>query len=37
VSERELVAALRRPHPGLSQQPAELIDRLTDHFLKVTP
>jgi conflict system STAND superfamily ATPase len=37
VGERELVAALRRHHPGLSQQPAELIDRLTDHFLKVTP
>jgi hypothetical protein len=37
VSERELAGALRRHHPGLSQPPAELIDRLTDHFLKVTP
>jgi hypothetical protein len=37
VTERELVASLRRHHPGLSQPPAELIDRLTDHFVKVTP
>jgi hypothetical protein len=37
VNERELAGALRRHHPGLSQPPAELIDRLTDHFLKVTP
>jgi hypothetical protein len=37
VTERELVSSLRRHHPGLSQPPAELIDRLTDHFLKVLP
>ncbi len=37
VAERELVAALRRHHDGsLSHQPAELVDRLTDHFLRVT-
>jgi hypothetical protein len=37
VPERELVAALRRHHDGsLSHQPAELVDRLTDHFLRVT-
>jgi hypothetical protein len=37
VTERELVSSLRRHHPGLSRPPAELIDRLTDHFLKVLP
>lgn len=37
VAERELIAALRRHHDGsLSHQPAELVDRLTDHFLRVT-
>ena len=36
VAERELVAALRRHHEGsLSQPPAELVDRLADHFLRV--
>jgi plasmid stability protein len=38
VPERELVAALRRHHDGsLSRSPAELVDRLTDHFLRVLP
>jgi hypothetical protein len=37
VAERELTAALRRHHEGsLSHPPAELVDRLTDHFLRVT-
>jgi len=37
VSERELTAALRRHHEGsLSHPPVELVDRLTDHFLRVT-
>ncbi|HWE14894.1 MAG TPA: hypothetical protein VG365_15325 [Solirubrobacteraceae bacterium] len=37
VPERELVAALRRHHDGsLSHPPAELVDRLADHFLRVT-
>jgi hypothetical protein len=36
VPERELVAALRRHHDGsLSRPPAELVDRLADHFLRV--
>jgi len=36
VAERELVAALRRHHDGaLPRQPAELVDRLSDHFLRV--
>jgi hypothetical protein len=36
VAERELVAAIRRHHDGsLSRPPAELVDRLTDHFLRV--
>ena len=36
VAERELVAAIRRHHEGLlSRPPAELVDRLTDHFLRV--
>ena len=36
VAERELVAAVRRHHDGsLSRPPAELVDRLTDHFLRV--
>ena len=38
VDERELTATLRRHHAGgLSRPPDELIDRLTDHFLRVTP
>ncbi len=37
VLERDLVAALRRHHDGsLSRSPAELVDRVTDHFLRVT-
>ncbi len=37
VEERELAHALRRHRPlGLTRPPAELIDRLTDHFLRVT-
>lgn len=36
VLERDLVAALRRHRDGsLSRSPAELVDRLTDHFLRV--
>ena len=36
VSERDLIGALRRHHDGaLAQAPAELVDRLTDHFLRV--
>jgi hypothetical protein len=36
VPERELVAAVRRhSHTGFMQAPSELIDRLTDHFLRV--
>ena len=36
VAERELVAAIRRHHDGsLSRPPAELVDRLTDHFLRI--
>lgn len=38
IDERELAVALRRHHQGgLSRPPRELIDRLTDHFLRVTP
>jgi hypothetical protein len=36
VPERELAAALRRHHDGaLSHPPGELVDRLTDHFVRV--
>jgi hypothetical protein len=36
VGERELGVAVRRHHPGgLPRAPAELVDRLTDHFLRV--
>ncbi|MGH2915734.1 MAG: hypothetical protein ACRDMX_12190 [Solirubrobacteraceae bacterium] len=36
VGERELAAAVRRHRDGpLSEPPAELIDRLADHFLRV--
>jgi hypothetical protein len=36
VSERDLLGALRRHHDGaLTRPPAELVDRLTDHFLRV--
>ncbi len=38
IDERELAAAVRRHHAGgLSRAPGELIDRLTDHFLRITP
>jgi hypothetical protein len=37
VPERELVAALRRHHDGsLSRPPQHLVDRLADHFLRVS-
>jgi hypothetical protein len=37
IDERDLAATVRRHHArGLSRPPAELIDRLTDHFLRVT-
>jgi hypothetical protein len=38
IDERELVATVRQHHTGgLRRPPGELIDRLTDHFLRVTP
>jgi hypothetical protein len=38
IDERELAATVRRHHAGgLSHPPGELIDRLTDHFLRITP
>ncbi len=38
IDERDLAAAVRRHHAGgLRRPPAELIDRLVDHFLRVTP
>jgi hypothetical protein len=38
IDERELAATVRRHHSGgLSRPPGELIDRLTDHFLRITP
>ncbi|MGH2909052.1 MAG: hypothetical protein ACRDK8_07140, partial [Solirubrobacteraceae bacterium] len=38
IDERELTATVRRHRPaGFSRPPNELIDRLTDHFLRVTP
>ncbi|MFZ1993852.1 MAG: hypothetical protein WAU75_07065 [Solirubrobacteraceae bacterium] len=37
VPERELVSALRRHHDGsLSRPPLQLVDRLADHFLRVS-
>jgi hypothetical protein len=37
IDERELAATVRRHHAaGLSRPPHELIDRLTDHFLRVS-
>ncbi len=37
VPERELVSALRRHHDGqLSRPPLDLVDRLADHFLRVS-
>jgi hypothetical protein len=36
VAERDLAAALRRHSTsGLAKAPAELVDRLADHFLRV--
>jgi hypothetical protein len=36
VSERELAASMRRHHPGgLSCAPAELVERLADHFVQL--
>src|SRR5207248_11100750 len=36
VADRELTAAFRRhSQAGLAQQAAELVDRLTDHFLRL--
>jgi hypothetical protein len=38
VPERELASALRRhADVGLPRAPAELVDRLTDHFVRVVP
>jgi hypothetical protein len=38
VSERDLAAAARRQlDGGLRRRPADLVDRLTDHFLRVVP
>ncbi|HET6868859.1 MAG TPA: hypothetical protein VFH80_23305 [Solirubrobacteraceae bacterium] len=38
IDERELAATVRRHRTGgLRRPPGELIDRLTDHFLRVTP
>jgi hypothetical protein len=38
IDERELAATVRRHRAGgLSRPPGELIDRLTDHFLRTTP
>jgi hypothetical protein len=38
IDERELAAIVRNHHPGgLSRPPHELIDRLCDHFVRVTP
>jgi hypothetical protein len=38
VPERELVAAVRRhSESGFSRTPAELLDRLTDHFVRLVP
>ncbi|MBV9684160.1 MAG: hypothetical protein JO046_20380 [Solirubrobacterales bacterium] len=38
IDGRDLAATIRRRHAGgLRRPPAELIDRLADHFLRVTP
>ena len=38
IDEREFAAVVRRHHAGgLSRPVSELIDRLTDHFLRITP
>ena len=36
VPERELVSALRRHHGSCSRPPLDLVDRLADHFLRVS-
>ena len=37
IDDRELAATLRRHHPGgLNRPPHELIDRLTDHFVRIS-
>jgi hypothetical protein len=36
VPERDLVSALRRHHGSLSCPPVDLVDRLADHFLRVS-
>ena len=38
IDERELTATVRRHHAGgLRRPPCEVIDRLADHFLRITP
>ena len=38
IDERDLAATVRRHHAGgLTRPPGDLIDRLTDHFLRITP
>jgi hypothetical protein len=38
VDERDHATTLRRHHPaGLAAHPTDLVDRLTDHFLRITP
>ncbi len=37
IDERDLAATVRRHLGGLSRSPGDLIDRLTDHFLRITP
>ena len=38
IDERDLAATVRRHHTGgLTRPPGELIDRLTDHFVRITP
>jgi hypothetical protein len=38
VSERDLASAARRHAPnGLPRRPAQLVDRLTDHFVRLVP
>jgi hypothetical protein len=38
IDERELAATVRRHHAGgLRRPPGEIIDRLADHFLRITP
>jgi hypothetical protein len=38
IAERDLAAAFRRhAENGISQTPGELVDRLTDHFVRIVP